>query len=338
MSDINRIAADFLLQHLREDPHAQFPTLTCPVKRYEIEDSHGTAESFQQQIQSQADSSDRIEVSEPESVIVVRVCARHLPAFLVGTRRDGKLIWTHSNRLASVFNREQVAKISKVLEAQSIQNFVLPAPEVRHGSLQAVSGHGECLNTRRSLNPNGGYVRWNLQKQISLPLQHRKFADLHFKTACCSRLGILKPAPSSSDSRHTMRQLFRGSMNLSLCNVSQTAVRNESPAEVFSLHRRHCPGYDCGDRAVAVRLCSGSVDRGTANGCGLLFVDFLLKSITSESIGVGHFFGSIDENRHICRLSKQCGFDGGCVSLILLRSLCLRMARSCTNQESDHRP
>ena len=134
MSEINRIAEKFLREYMSNNASVEFHRVVCPAKRYEVQDAHETAEEFLKQVQDSTEA-ERIEVSEPTSVIILRVCQRHLPAFLVGTRRDGKLIWTHSNLLASVFTREQGENISKALEEQSIQNFLLPAPEIRHGSL-----------------------------------------------------------------------------------------------------------------------------------------------------------------------------------------------------------
>ena len=133
--ELNKIASKFLRDYMANNTSVEFHHVVSPTKRFEPMDSHETAEEFLQQVQSQFAESERIEISEPVSVVILRVCPRHLPAFLVGTRRDGKLIWTHHNHLASVFTREQGEKISKALEEQSIHNFVLPAPEVRHSSL-----------------------------------------------------------------------------------------------------------------------------------------------------------------------------------------------------------
>jgi hypothetical protein len=114
----------------------EFHKVVCPTRRYEIHDSHNTAAvEFLQQVQSQFVESERIEISDPASVVILRVCPKKLPAFLAGTRKDGKLIWTHHNHLACVFNREDGEKISKRLEEQGVPNFILPAPEVRHSSL-----------------------------------------------------------------------------------------------------------------------------------------------------------------------------------------------------------
>jgi len=135
-NELNRIAENFLRDHMAKNASVEFHKVVCPTRRYEVVDSHETAESLLSQIQSQGSvTSDRIEVSEPTSVIILRVCPKKLPAFLAGTRKDGKLIWTHDNHLACVFNREDGEKASKRLEEQGIPNFILPAPEVRHSSL-----------------------------------------------------------------------------------------------------------------------------------------------------------------------------------------------------------
>ena len=135
MSEINRIAAEFLARHLHENPEAQLHRLVCPVRRYQILDSHETAVEFLAQVEDQGITSERIEVTEPETVIVVRSCPRHLPRFLAGTRRDGVLIWAHELRLAKVFTQEEAPEVVKALEAQRISVFVLPAPEPRPWSL-----------------------------------------------------------------------------------------------------------------------------------------------------------------------------------------------------------
>jgi len=135
VSEINRVAEKFLRDYMSNNASVEFHKVVCPTRRYDIADSHETAAEFLEQVQSQAVASDRIEISEPVSVVIVRVCPKKLPAFLAGTRRDGKLIWTHHNHLACVFNREDGEKASKRLEEQGIPNFILPAPEVRHSSL-----------------------------------------------------------------------------------------------------------------------------------------------------------------------------------------------------------
>jgi hypothetical protein len=134
-SEINEIAERFLREYMQNCGSVEFHKVVCPTRRYEIHDSHETAVEFLQELQIQFVESERIEISEPVSVVVLRVCPKKLPAFLAGTRRDGRLIWTHHNHLACVFNREDGEKVSKRLEEQGIPNFVLPASEVRHGSL-----------------------------------------------------------------------------------------------------------------------------------------------------------------------------------------------------------
>jgi hypothetical protein len=134
-SEINRIAEKFLRDYMTNNASVEFHKVVCPSRRHEIHDSHETAVEFLQQVQSQFVESERIEISEPASVVLLRVCPKKLPAFLAGTRRDGRLVWSYHNHLACVFNREDGEKVSKGLEEQGIPNFVLPAPEVRHTSL-----------------------------------------------------------------------------------------------------------------------------------------------------------------------------------------------------------
>jgi hypothetical protein len=135
LSEINRVAEKFLRDYMTNNASVEFHRVVCPHQRYEVQDSHETAVEFLERVQSQFVESERIEISEPASVVILRVCPKKLPAFLAGTRKDGKLIWTHHNHLACIFNREDGEKVSKRLEEQGIPNFILPAPEVRHGSL-----------------------------------------------------------------------------------------------------------------------------------------------------------------------------------------------------------
>jgi hypothetical protein len=134
-SEINRIAETFLREYMTNHASVEFHKVVCPSRRYEIHDSNETAVEFLQQVQSQFVESDRIEVSEPASVIVVRACPRHLPPFLAGTRRNGKLVWTYHSYLANVCSQKEAATISKALEDQGISVFLLPTPETRPWSL-----------------------------------------------------------------------------------------------------------------------------------------------------------------------------------------------------------
>jgi len=96
------------------------------MKRLAAVDPDEACTSFLEQVQ--ATETDRIEISEPTTVIVVRVCLKRLPKFLAGTRKDGKLVWTYHNHLAAVFNRDDGEVVSKRLQEQGIQNFIQPAP------------------------------------------------------------------------------------------------------------------------------------------------------------------------------------------------------------------
>lgn len=134
--EITKIASEFLARYLSSNPSVEFhKTTVCSHKRYEVHDSNETAESFLQHVQSQFVESERIEITESASVIILRVCPKTFPRFLAGTRKDGKLIWTHHNHLSCEFSREDGEKVSKRLVEQGIPNCILPAPEVRHGSL-----------------------------------------------------------------------------------------------------------------------------------------------------------------------------------------------------------
>lgn len=135
MSEINRIAAKFLLEHLERNPETCLHQVSCPVRRYEVVDSHETAVEFLQQLQSGNVKSQRMNITDTAPVVIRRVCLRYMPAYLAGTRRDGKLIWTHHPHLASTFNPDEAAKVAKYLEDQNIPNSILLVPESRHGSL-----------------------------------------------------------------------------------------------------------------------------------------------------------------------------------------------------------
>jgi hypothetical protein len=128
LSEINRIASEFLKEWMQNHGSVEFHKVVCPHKQDDIVDSHETATNFlMQHLRAQATDSvesDRIEVTEPESVVLLRVCPRPLPAFYAGTLR-GKLIWTYDARLAKVFERDEGQEFVKTLEG--IQVFFLPA-------------------------------------------------------------------------------------------------------------------------------------------------------------------------------------------------------------------
>jgi hypothetical protein len=87
VSEINLLAEKFLREYMSNNASVEFHRVVCPAKRYEVQDAHETAEEFLKQVQDSTES-ERIEVSEPTSVIILRVCQRHLPAFLVGWEVD----------------------------------------------------------------------------------------------------------------------------------------------------------------------------------------------------------------------------------------------------------
>src|SRR5260370_570384 len=124
MSEINRIASEFLREYLQRNPTGYFPRVCCSEHKTDTSYSHEVAEKFVQTVES-----DRIEVFEPTSVMILRVCQRNLPKFLAGTRKDGKLVWTHQNHLACIFNREDGDTVSKRSDEQGISNLLMPAPE-----------------------------------------------------------------------------------------------------------------------------------------------------------------------------------------------------------------
>ncbi len=132
---ISRIASEFLARYLSNNPSVEFHKLVCPAKRYEIHNSHEAAQDFLEQIQSQAMDSERIDITDAAPVIIRRVCLRHLPAYLAGTRRDGALIWAHEIRFATSFRGDEVEVMLKTLTDRGIHVQIMPALELRHGSL-----------------------------------------------------------------------------------------------------------------------------------------------------------------------------------------------------------
>jgi hypothetical protein len=127
VSEVNRIASEFLEQYLRGNPQTELHRVVCPARKFSTVNSHDAAKEFLDQIQSQ-DMTERIFVSEPETVVILRTCPRRLPAFLAGIRR-GKLVFTYHQHLAQVFQRDEATAVSKMLEEQGIPNYSLPSLE-----------------------------------------------------------------------------------------------------------------------------------------------------------------------------------------------------------------
>jgi hypothetical protein len=124
VSEINRIAERFLREYLDKNPSVEFNKVMHAMRLCATEYYDEAAEDFLTQVQSEY--AERLEISEPTSVIISRACPRSLPAFLAGVRRE-KLIWTYHQHLAHVFQRNEASAVSKMLEAQSIPNYSLPA-------------------------------------------------------------------------------------------------------------------------------------------------------------------------------------------------------------------
>jgi hypothetical protein len=134
--ELNLIASEFLREYLDQNPDAQLPGVRCQGHAPDHSYSEETAIKFLQQAQ---ESVDRIEVSEPQSLIILRVCHNRRPvqpAFLAGfRRRDTRPVWCYEARLALVVAATEVEALVKTLRARGIEVFTMPAPEPHKGSL-----------------------------------------------------------------------------------------------------------------------------------------------------------------------------------------------------------
>jgi hypothetical protein len=137
--EISRIASKFLQKYLSEHPHMEFHKVVCPHKRDEVLDSHEAAAEFlMQHLQSRGSvdsiDSERIEITEPSSVIILR---KGRPVrFLAGFRhRDSKPVWCYDARLAAAVSADKAEEFVKALRIQGVETFTMPAPEPWKGSL-----------------------------------------------------------------------------------------------------------------------------------------------------------------------------------------------------------
>lgn len=136
MTEINRIASEFLRQHMSNDPSVEFHKLVSNAKVDEIHDPHEAAVNYLQSIQSQDPiESERILVSEPTRVNILRVVKKGhpiQPAFLNGFRkRDQEPVWTFDQRLACVVSRDKADELLGTLKGYGFECFILPAPETQ---------------------------------------------------------------------------------------------------------------------------------------------------------------------------------------------------------------
>jgi len=96
--EMNRVAAKFLGEYLAQNPSAEFPRVCCHKHMPDAGYSQETAAKFVEQVQGSMEP-ERIEVSEPTSVIILRVCQKNRPiqpVFLAGFRhRDSKPVWCY---------------------------------------------------------------------------------------------------------------------------------------------------------------------------------------------------------------------------------------------------
>jgi hypothetical protein len=131
--EINRIAEKFLHQFLQQNPQVESPRICCSHTKRDASYSHEAAEQFLQQVQDSVES-DRIEVTEPTSVIILR---KGRPVqFLAGFRhRDSKPVWCYDARLAGAVSADEAEEFVKALRSRGVETFTMPAPEKRYGSL-----------------------------------------------------------------------------------------------------------------------------------------------------------------------------------------------------------
>jgi hypothetical protein len=139
VSEINLLAEKFLREYMSKNALVEFHRVVCPAKRYEVHDAHETAEEFLEQVQSlqnkgHVDSEQRIEVTEPSSVIILRKGRPLL--FLAGFRhRDSKPVWCYDARLAAAVSADKAEEFVKALRSCGVETFTMPAPEPNKGSL-----------------------------------------------------------------------------------------------------------------------------------------------------------------------------------------------------------
>jgi hypothetical protein len=137
--EVSRIASKFLHEYLRQNPHAQSHPVQCSSRSHDIvEGSEQTAVDFLSQIQQLQSrgpiDSERIEITEPSSVIILR---KGRPVrFLAGFRhRDSKPVWCYDARLAAAVSVDKAEEFVKALRSRGVETFTMPAPEPDKGSL-----------------------------------------------------------------------------------------------------------------------------------------------------------------------------------------------------------
>lgn len=135
MSEVNRIAAAFLDQHIRETG-AELVKVHCAIDKRQaeaasLEDVHAFIAKVQKDQKDQQERYDVTEV-ETETETTVTILRAAQPSYLVGLRRDGKPVWTYARHLALICSRQHGEHISKTLTDQRVAHFVSP---VREGQL-----------------------------------------------------------------------------------------------------------------------------------------------------------------------------------------------------------
>lgn len=132
--DIHAVAERFLRDHLAktgskcEAVRPVVPRATCAVE------SRSAAEGFlRQHLAARQVETKRYEVEAPQKVILAQRSVRST-TFFYGWHHDAA-IFTHAQHLAQVIDSKDATKLQESLKQTGIETFVMPAPEIRRGSL-----------------------------------------------------------------------------------------------------------------------------------------------------------------------------------------------------------
>lgn len=139
--DIHSAAERFLREYLAKTgskPERVQPASAIPVPARRVAEPHAAAkelikEHLKKRQQAKTDA-ERYEIEEPQHVILFRRGPRCV-SYLYGFKR-GLPIFTHDKALALVVEASDRDELARLLrERHGIESFVLPAPELRRGSL-----------------------------------------------------------------------------------------------------------------------------------------------------------------------------------------------------------
>lgn len=139
--DLHATADRFLREYLLKTgskPEPVQPSSAIPAPARRVAEAHAAAkelirEHLQKRQQAKAEA-ERYEVEEPQQVILSRRNSRCV-SYLYGFKR-GTPIFTHDKALALVVDAADREQLSRLLRGKhNIETFVMPAPELRRGSL-----------------------------------------------------------------------------------------------------------------------------------------------------------------------------------------------------------